>query len=54
MKFERGNRVRVVIANVNGTILSGDNARKEYLIEVDEPVAGYKTWVFKEHELRPA
>lgn len=54
MKFKRGNRVRVISANVNGAILSGDNARKEYLVEVDEPVAGYNTWVFKEDDLRPA
>ena len=54
MKFKRDDRVRVASANVSGTILSGDSVRKEYLVRVDEFIAGYDTWVFKEYELRPA
>ena len=54
MNFKKGDRVKVTSANVSGTILSGDNTRKEYLVKVDEPIADYHTWVFKENDLRPA
>jgi len=54
MKFKRGDRVKAVSMNVNGTVLSGDSTRKQYLVEVDEFIAGYDTWVFFEYELRPA
>ena len=54
MKFKKDDRVRVVSAKVGGTILSGDNVRKEYLVKTDKPIADYWTWVFKENDLRPA
>jgi hypothetical protein len=54
MKFNRGDRVRIVSVSATGEILSGDPARKEYLVLTDEPIADYTTWVFKESDLRPA